>query len=105
GLSRFFEHGESRSFRRLAWFAVALLALFIAQRAGAGVAQVCERVLRAVALGPFDVHACSCGQVYFYRLWICRWCHFHRRGTQGSSMAALLGMTVRYSRQISNSRS
>jgi hypothetical protein len=50
----------------LAGLAAGLFTFVVAEGAGAGIAQVDKRVVRAVAVGPLDVYTGSGGQVYFY---------------------------------------
>ena len=96
GLDRGLEHGECPG-RRLAnsGFAPALGALIVAQGAGAGVAQECERVMRTMAVFPIDVHARAVREIYFDRFGICRARHEsqYRTNPEGSQIALAPGFT------------
>ena len=96
GLDRGLEHGKcpGRQGWRISGFAPALGALIIAQGAGAGVAQECERVVRTMAVFPIDVHARAGREIYFDRFGICRARHEsqYRTNPEGSRDRARPGL-------------
>jgi hypothetical protein len=61
------EHGQRsrRGLRRLSRFSSGLASLLVTKRAGAGVAQERERIVRSMAVFPLDVHTRARGQVHF----------------------------------------
>jgi len=61
------EHRQRTNDRlqRIAWLAAILLALLIAQRAGAGITQEYKRIAAAVTVLPLDVHTGTGGLVDF----------------------------------------
>jgi len=68
------EHREGAGceFGRFAGFAASLATLLIAQGARAGVTQVREIVVRAVAILPFDVHTRARADVHLHRFRVSR---------------------------------
>ena len=70
GAGRRAEHGQLTRLGvwRIARLAIFVVPLLVAQRARAGIAQILEAVLAAVAVFPRDVHTCPGGQVHFDRL-------------------------------------
>ncbi len=59
----FFEHGQfaGLGFGRFSRFAFGFFPFVVTERAGARVAQIYERIVGAVAVLPFDVHAVAGG--------------------------------------------
>jgi len=68
GLRGGLEHGQrSRSgFRGCPGFASRFFTLFVAHRAGAGVAEVDEGIVGSVAIGPLDVDTRAGSKIHFY---------------------------------------
>src|ERR1035437_6906365 len=71
------EHGQlpGDGLERIAGLAAILGALFLAQRARAGIAQEGKAVNAAMPVLPLDVHAGAGGDVDFNRFRICDWVH------------------------------
>ena len=102
GLSRHWfcrrlEHRQ-RSWGKLRWitrFASGFIALLVAHRAWASVAEVDEIVVRNVAVRPLDIHTRAGRKVNFYGLWIGSSAGGLKRGLHDFSIAQQIRVAPR----------